>query len=218
MRYFNLHTHQAKHNRAIEIQNLYQDFQLADRPGYYSIGLHPWHIEEGWLKNMEQLKNRSLAKNVVAIGECGLDRICKTDFVWQQQAFEAQLLLANEIRKPVIIHCVRAYEEVFQLLKLIPVTVPVLFHGFNKHIKLAEDIISKGFYLSFGKALQKPSIRELVAGIPMDRLFLETDDSEMKIEEVYQLAADACSIDIASLILQVQKNAAAVFGADTFSI
>ncbi len=165
---------------------------------------------------MQQLKRISINKNVLAIGECGLDKICDVDLDLQQEVFVQQIELANAIGKPIIIHCVRAYEEVLMLLKKEKASVPVIFHGFNKNKIIADKIIANGYYLSFGKALQKPQTAAIISGVPADRIFLETDDADISIEEIYHLAASACSIDEASLILQIQKNAAAVFGADTF--
>ncbi len=77
---------------------------------------------------------------------------------------------------------------------------------------MASRIISEGYYLSFGKALQQERVRECLGTIPSDRFFLETDDAALSIETVYDLAASTLSIDHNSLSLQLQKNAAAVFG------
>lgn len=93
------------------------------------------------------------------------------------------------------------------------VTVPVIFHGFNKSEKIAHELIEAGFYLSFGQALKKENIRKLLSTLPRHLIFLETDDALVPIQEIYQLAADALAIDMNSLSLQLQNNAAKVFGA-----
>ncbi len=167
---------------------------------------------------MKVLEQYSINKNVLAIGECGLDKICNINFVLQQKAFAAQIGLANTINKPLIIHCVKAYEEVEQLLQQNNNKVPVIFHGFNKNKILAQQLISKGFYLSFGKALLLPAMQELIKTLPMGKIFFETDDAAINIEEVYVLAAQALQIDINSLSLQIKKNAAIVFGDALFTI
>ena len=83
---------------------------------------------------------------------------------------------------------------------------------------LAQQLIHKGFYLSFGKALQLPAIQELIKILPPDKIFLETDDAGISIEEIYVLAAQALQIDINSLSLQIKKNATTVFGDAWFTI
>jgi TatD DNase family protein len=136
--------------------------------------------------------------------------------VLQQQLFTAQIQLANQLQKPLIIHCVRAYEEVQHLLQQQHNAVPVIFHGFNKNAVLAQQLISKGYYLSFGKAVLQDAMQEVLRAVPRDKIFFETDDSDYSIETIYTAAATALQIDINSLSLQIQKNAAAVFGSDLF--
>lgn len=150
--------------------------------------------------------------NVLAIGETGLDKLCDTDFSMQQKVFDMQVQLAGQLNKPLIIHCVRAWDEVLVTLEKLQATVPVIFHGFNKSVELAKRIIEKGYYLSFGQAVEKPAVATVLQSVPPDRFFLETDDAAITIEEVYKRAAAALSIDMNSLSLQLQKNVTAVFG------
>lgn len=216
--YINIHTHQPVAANEWAIQNFYKDFEKTTIAGRYSIGLHPWYIDENWLAQMDEIKDWSKHSNVIAIGECGLDKVCKVDFSLQQEVFRAQVQLANSIRKPLIIHCVRAWEEILHLLELQKNKVPVIFHGFNKNLVLAQKIISLGYYLSFGKSLQKPVMKALLAALPVNKIFLETDDAAISIMEIYEEAAAAFSIDVNSLVLQMQKNAATVFGAAAFQL
>ena len=180
---------------------------------WYSAGLHPWYIDAlNWPQQWEALMQCSTQSYVLAIGECGLDKVCTTDFALQQNIFIRHIHLANTLGKPLIIHCVRAYEEVVQLLQKNQVQVPVIFHGFNKNKTLALQLTSKGYYLSFGKALQLPALQLVLASLPLQQIFLETDDTALSIEMVYALAAQALSIDVNTLSLQIKKNAATVFG------
>lgn len=161
---------------------------------------------------MEELNNYCNNKNVLAIGECGLDKVCSTDFTLQQNAFTQQIIAAARVNKPLIIHCVKALEEVQFLLQQQKVKVPVIFHGFNKSRELALQLVDKGYYLSFGKALQLPAMQQVLASVPLQQFFLETDDAEMPIDNIYAVAAKALQIDINTLSLQLRKNVAAVFG------
>lgn len=211
----NIHTHCAAEKDSWSIQNLYNNFERIFDIGKYSIGLHPWHIqEETWKAQIVSLKEYCEHKNVLAIGECGLDKVCNTDFMLQQIAFAEQIIWANQINKPLIIHCVKAWEEVFRLLRKPNHHVPVIFHGFNGKLSIAQQIIHQGYYLSFGKGLSSSRLQQVLATIPLNRIFFETDDADISIETIYQTAATALQIDINSLSLQINKNAADVFGAN----
>ena len=215
--FINIHSHRQAGNNEWGIQNLYRHFEQSAADGYYSIGLHPWYINPNTLQQqIEELNKNSRNKNVLAIGECGLDKVCSTDFILQQNAFSQQIVMANAINKPLIIHCVKAFEEVQFLLQQQKVKVPVIFHGFNKSRQLALQLVDKGYYLSFGKALQLPAIQQVLASVPLQQIFLETDDAGISIDNIYALAAPALQIDINTLSLQLKKNAAAVFGNAVF--
>ncbi|XVJ66007.1 MAG: TatD family hydrolase [Lacibacter sp.] len=205
MQYINIHRHHPPQSNELAIQNLYKDFKQVELNGFYSIGLHPWYITAHWEKEFEQLKHYASHPHVKAIGECGLDKICQTDFQFQQGVFAQQIQLANEINKPLIIHCVKAYDEVLQQLN--KAQAPAIFHGFNKSKELALQIIHAGHYLSFGKALQQPHMQEVLKALPPEKIFLETDDRDVSIASIYKLAAKVFSIDELSLSLQLYKNA-----------
>lgn len=211
--YINIHSHNAPSPNEWVIKNLHSHWEKADLAGYFSIGIHPWYIDGDGQEQLRKLKQWSNHQHVLAIGECGLDKVCSTDFSLQQEVFAQQILLANTIQKPLIIHCVRAWEEVFSLLKKKENKIPVIFHGFAKNAAMARRITSNGYYISFGKTLQQERVREALRHIPPERFFLETDDAALSIETVYDLAASSLSIDHNSLSLQLQQNATAVFGA-----
>lgn len=195
------------------LQNLNTPEPPEPLPGLYSMGIHPWYIQpDHWEKQLHSLREFSIYSRVLAIGECGLDKICTTPFPLQELVFRNQVVWANSIGKPLVIHCVRAWEEVLKTLEDAAVTVPVIFHGFAKNEQLARRLIDKGYYISLGKALLKPEKESLLQVIPPAQLFLETDDAAISIGEIYTIAARALSIEHNSLVLQIQKNAATVFG------
>jgi TatD DNase family protein len=210
MEYVDVHTHRKlKETRGWYIQNLYSRFEQVQQPGLYSVGLHPWYVPVQWQHAFDEVKKWSVHEHVLALGECGLDKICDTDFVLQQQVFAQHIAWANTLGKPLIIHCVKAFEET--LLALKHSKVPAIFHGFNKSRELALQIIGAGHYLSFGKALGQPRMQQLLQSIPLERIFLETDDSDIGIQQVYQMAAAAYNIDELSLSLQLRQNVKTVF-------
>ncbi len=207
----------TKHNAVaneVVIKALYQCFDIVenDKQQHFAVGLHPWFIEQSTVeKEFNKLEQICQLPNVKAIGECGLDKVCKTDFVFQKEVFTKQISLANQIQKPLLIHCVRAIEEVTTLLKQNKNKVPVVFHGFIKSSSQASQLVAQGYYLSFGKGIQHHRIQKVIAAMPLEQLFFESDDLAMPIQSVYQMAATALQIDIESLCLQLEKNAAKVF-------
>jgi TatD DNase family protein len=206
--YIDIHTHKKAIAEHISICSLHSDFTRARSGILCSIGLHPWYISAQALgSEFEQLQQFSALYNVMAIGECGLDKVCETDWDMQVRAFKMQIELANNVNKPLIIHCVRAYEEVLKILKDAKVSVPVIFHGFNKKWQLAEQILKQEYYLSFGIT----QIEEVLINIPADKYFLETDSSGSDIKDIYQSVATIRKTSLDTLILQLQKNFETVF-------
>lgn len=211
--YINIHSHFPGANGEWVLQNLNTPEPPEALPGLYSMGIHPWYIQPvHWEKQFRTLRDYSTHPRVLAIGECGLDKVCKTPFSLQEEAFRNQVAWANSIGKPLVIHCVRAWEEVLKTLEEAAVTIPVIFHGFAKNAQLARRLIAKGYYISLGKALLHPAKETILLEIPKEQLFLETDDAAISIGEMYSIAARVLSIEHNSLVLQIQKNAAAVFG------
>lgn len=210
--YIDIHTHHAR--KGLSVLNRYDNFQQAEDGALCSLGMHPWYLSEGALdEQLHQLEQYAQFDNVLAIGECGLDKITKTDWALQVKAFGGQVALANKLEKPLIIHCVRAYEEVIQLLKEYDVSVPVIFHGFNKSLQVAERILSEGYYISFGAALhnERSHSSSVITHVPIEKLFLETDEAPDSIEAIYKTASMLLKTDIDTLILQLQKNFHTVF-------
>lgn len=211
MNYINIHSHEPDTNN-LTIQSLSKSFERTAGSGYYSVGLHPWFIDPlKWETDLANLKKTLQLHSVVAIGECGLDRLCKTDYMLQQQVFEAQVQLANETKKPLILHVVRAHEDVLRILNLCKNTMPFVFHGFNKNKTIAQKILDAGGYLSFGKAVDQATVANIVKHIATDRFFLETDDAPVSIAAIYETVARIRNISVEALSLQIQKNTAQIF-------
>ncbi len=210
--FINIHSHHQEIKNEFVIQNLLKDFNQLLSPGYYSAGLHPWYLEsQNWEQQLVELKKISTTKNILALGECGLDKVCKTDFKLQEEVFIAQILWANEINKPLIIHCVQAFSELGDLLKKYNNKTPVIFHGFNKNSPIAEKMLNVGHYLSFGKSILQLRNKVIFEQVPLNRIFLETDETNISIEEIYKEAAAIKNISLETLSLQIEKNVQLVF-------
>jgi len=211
---FDIHHHSSTNESAHgTITNLTSGFNNIADKGFFSIGLHPWYLnEETLLQDFEELKQASSKSNVVAIGECGLDKVCKTDWALQENCFRMQIELAEQVQKPLIVHCVKAYPEVLGMLKKHRNKVPVVFHGFNKNKEIALEILNHGYYLSFGKHLFNENLAKVLTTVPLDRLFLETDASDIPIAAIYDKACSILDVSIEKLKTQIEANAIQVFG------
>jgi TatD DNase family protein len=209
--YFDIHTHQTATAQEvcailnIDI-NLSENQTLPQKP--ISVGLHPWTINaSNQVEKLAQLSEYLANPWVRLLGECGLDKICETNFALQLRTFEQQIKLAVAIEKPIIIHCVKAYDELIAVKKSLKPKVPMIIHGFNKHLSLAKTLIHQGFYLSFGAALiNHDKLESYFKDLPLDRIFLETDDSTCRIADVYQAAANAKDITISDLQNAIRNN------------
>lgn len=213
MIFFNIHTHQYTNQKEVlEIVNQYpQEFDSSI--SNYSIGIHPWYIVEDRIDNdLQIIESKLQDENCFAIGECGLDKRIEISMALQQIVFEKHLALAQKYQKPVIIHCVAAFQELIAVKKKLNISVPMIIHGFSKNIEVASQLVNNGFYLSFGKSLILNKELELVfSSIPNDRLFLETDTIEQDISEVYQLAAKYKNIEVEEIKEIINTNFNTVF-------
>jgi TatD DNase family protein len=213
MLFLNLHTHKFTNQETVlELVNQYpQEFDAAIP--FYSIGIHPWYIDEQRLEaDLRMIESKLQEPNCLALGECGLDKRIEIPLELQQKVFERQLLLAQHYKKPVVIHCVAAFQEVIAVKKRLKITVPMIIHGFSKNKQVAKELIDNGFYISFGKyLLRNPELEAVFQSIPNDRFFLETDTIEEGIEEVYALAAHYKNWSMDELQQQIKTNFAVVF-------
>ena len=216
MDFFNFHTHQFTNStNVVELVNQYpQDFD--DQIPAYSIGIHPWYIVENRIEaDLQIIENTIEAANCLAVGECGLDKRIEILLDLQKIVFEKQLALAEKYQKPVVIHCVAAFQEVIEIKKQLDISVPMIIHGFSKNEQMAKSLLDNGFYISFGKyLLRNPGMEAVFISIPNDRFFLETDTVQETIAEVYALAAKYKGLEIEELKAIIQKNYNTVFNKD----
>lgn len=177
----------------------------------FSVGLHPKDIDENVEQHLERVRDIS-KKNPLcwAVGECGLDSLVSVPLSVQERVLEAQILWANEIQKPVIIHCVRRFSELLRFSKI--AKTPLIIHGFNKKKTIVEELLKKGFYLSLGKLLlYNENLQQLAKDLPLNRIFLETDVWEGEVSQIYDKLARLRNISIEVLQEQIKKNIKEVF-------
>ena len=214
MKMIDLHTHQGFEPSIIQIRNiLAQNLKDQELNSTFSTGLHPWDLDgldlDECMASIEEVLDN---KNLLAIGECGLDRVITVDFAVQLEYFRKQILIAERICKPLIIHCVRAYPDLIQIKKSIKTQIPWIIHGYNGNQENLNALIRHDFYFSVGYYfIDDSKKREVMKQIPIDRLFLETDISEFPIDEVYKLASEVLGIDIDLLTHNLENNFNRIF-------
>jgi TatD DNase family protein len=213
MEFFNFHTHQFTNQTDIlELVNQYpQEFNAAIP--FYSVGIHPWYIVGDRVDaDLKIIEEKLQTNNCLAIGECGLDKRIEIPLEQQIIVFKKQLALAEKYKKPVVIHCVAAFQEISAIKKEMKISVPMIVHGFSKNAQTANQLIKDGFYLSFGKyLLRNPELKTVFEQIPNDGFFLETDTVEESIKEVYNLAAEYKKLNIKELQDIISSNFKEVF-------
>lgn len=179
-------------------------------PNYFSIGLHPKDITNDFERDLEKIKAISQNEKCVAVGESGLDAFVNVGENLQEKVFEAQILWANEIQKPVIVHCVRRFSQLLKFKKI--AKMPMIVHGFHKKKSIADELLEKGFYLSFGKALlYDKNLQNIAITMSLDKIFFETDTEEIGIEEIYHQFAKIRKLSIENLQTQIAENLEKVF-------
>lgn len=213
MQFFNLHTHKFSDNpNILELVNQYpREFDTAI-PNY-SIGIHPWYIqEESLINDLDIIEAKLQLKECLAVGECGLDKRIEIPIELQIEVFEKQIQLAEKYQKPLVLHLVAAFDELIAIKKRLNISVPIVIHGFSKNQQVAKQLIDNGFYISFGKyLLRNPELELVFQSIPNDKFFLETDTMEETLEEVYTLAAKYKYITIEELTEIINSNFNTVF-------
>ena len=201
MNFFDFHHHNFE--KECGIFNLKFNDELPE--SIFSAGIHPQSITIGVEDEFLWLKEISKLSNCVAIGECGLDGLVDVEEKLQEDVFERQIYLANEIKKPLIIHCVRRFSRLIHFRKLSK--VPMIVHGFNKRKTIGDDLLKDDFYLSFGKSvLYNVNLQDFLRDFPTDKLFLETDSSDFEIKELYQKVAGLKNISLEDLSQKIREN------------
>ena len=171
-----------------------------------TIGIHPWHSADAEIDEIERF-----AHSVDAIGEIGLDYSCDVPRDVQITIFKAQLAIAEQLEKPVILHCVRAFEDVIKVVAEHRLKA-VIFHGFIGSVEQMQRAVIQGFYLSFGeRTFRSPKSIEAMRATPLSHLFIETDESSTPIEEIYEKIAALRGVKTEELIAATEENFEKIF-------
>jgi TatD DNase family protein len=224
--FVDVHTHRRNVSTGvISVSNFSQkDFEnsnFTEGSVLASVGLHPWFLtKENYENDFEKLSQLVKNQHVIAIGECGLDKLKGEDLAFQTTVFEAHIRLAESVSKPVMIHCVRAFGEVVAVKKRLKQTVPLIIHGFNKKGEVLAELLRHDFFISIGSAILQKNrsntegspFAEIMHKIPLDRLLFETDDAEnVEISAIYEAAAKVLNLELSYLKSIIYDNFRNVF-------
>ena len=201
-----IHTHQSSEIAGKAIINCYPETFSPKESYWYSVGMHPWYLAR-YTNRMELFSEWVNHPQVLAIGEAGLDKLTEAAMSVQVEFFEYQARLAMEIDKPLIIHLVKATDEILKLKQILNPSNPWIIHGFRGKAIMVQEYLRHGFYLSFGEKYQEEALR----AVPSERLFIETDESSIPIEELYDRAAYVRGVARDELWESVQQNIRKVF-------
>ncbi len=216
IRYIDFHTHHSGgSDDTIAIMNLFAGEDVpADFSAntLYSAGIHPWYLtEENSGQLLTELVLTAAHPHVVLIGEAGFDRLKGARMEVQYSAFINQAEIAGEMLKPMVIHCVRGWEELRRAYIDIQPDRPWVIHGFRGNAKLAASLAEEGFWFSLGK---KGITKEILGVISRERILLETDETGEPIAEVYRHFAEktGCDGETATGIIRNNFNTLFNFG------
>ena len=164
-----------------------------------AVGIHPWDAENATI-------SEEIFSGAQAIGEIGLDYASEVSRERQEEVFRAQLAIAERMRLPVVLHCVRAFAPMMAILSKYELKA-VIFHGFIGSKEQAAEAVKRGCFLSFGERTSRsPKTIEALRSTPLDNLFMETDESATPIEEIYAMAAEIRGEELGTIINGITNN------------
>ncbi len=210
--YLDFHTHNPDPQIGVnQIYNILVDRECPILPSanWFSVGVHPWYIQKETVdQQLEFIWDIARNPQVKMVGETGLDKLVGTSLELQQEVFIQQIRIAESVQKPLVIHCVRAFNELLSIKKVLKPKVPCIIHGFSKKPEVAKELTRNGFYLSFGKALlDYPHVQEALRVVPLGNVFFETDDDfKLTVESVYQKASQVLNRDLETLKEDIYFN------------
>ncbi len=204
--FIDIHTHHDHFGtETVRIRNLFpgNNIPVFNGRNFYSVGLHPWEIKTKKENNVNLglVQDALEFDHVIFIGECGLDKISGADFEEQKRVFIAQAIMAEEFQKPLIIHCVRAYNEIIELYNESRPSIPWILHGYSGNLEITKQLCDKNFLFSFGKLLfnEKAKASESFRVLPLQKIFLETDEFSGPVNGIYKKAAEIKNLTVEKL-------------------
>ena len=209
MDYFDIHTHHIPPHPSQAIVSINaSSLPINEKTVHASVGIHPWYLTEANAESQwEALKSSIEDQRTIAIGEVGLDKLRGASITFQTSVFLQEIALAESFNLPMVIHCVRAINEIIQIKKTCKPKQPWIIHGFRGKPSVAQELLKNRCWISFGSNYQKGSVNIT----PLDRLLIETDESEESIGRIYQSIAETRGISLRELTEAINRNVRKVF-------
>ena len=207
-----IHTH-SPHPSTTAITSLspWKHEAIKDEPGFFSVGIHPWDtpdLPDDW---EEKIREALSSPRVVAVGECGLDRLKGAASERQEEVFRHHIDLSEAAGKPLVIHLVKETDRFIRLLKEADGSQPWIIHGFRGKPQLLRQLLATPaghpLHISIGQRFNPDTIRL----IPSDRLLIETDESPLPAETILSNVAAARGEAPRVLAATVNANALRLF-------
>lgn len=155
--------------------------QLAAQydPVWATVGIHPCHAHEEAKVTLDELKALTNAKDVIALGETGLDGYYDPVSDIQRESFKMHLTAGKDLGLPVVVHTRDAPEETISIIKSYGSTkVTGVLHCFTESWEMAKQAVDLGYYISMSGIVSFPNavnVHEVCKKIPRNRLLIETD-------------------------------------------
>ncbi|MAE86788.1 MAG: hypothetical protein CMB80_28895 [Flammeovirgaceae bacterium] len=211
--FLDFHTHSLREHDRDDVIEILSIHLGQDKPhDLFTIGMHPWWTDDPITPEQKTRLVSELTKPAcLAMGEIGLDNLKGPDMVLQMNILRSLLDVAKETGKPVIIHCVRAFDQLLKIKKEYPSIEKWCVHGYGRHNTLAKQLIDQGFHLSLMPSKDE-KYAEWFKSLPMERLFLETDSMpNVRITQVYEQVAEVTGMSLHALKNQMSQNAKEFF-------
>lgn len=190
--YYDAHTHKRPPSHTKAIVNW--DGQ-GEMPEIFSTGVHPWFLDIPAADFSHP--------QCMAIGETGLDRL-HPYFERQKSSFIRHIKISQKLNKPLIIHSVRSYSDILEILKKESFKGRFLLHDYNGNQKITEEFLKWNAYFGIGRKIfqKRTTLYKNLESLPHSRILIETDDSSLSIEKLYEKAKGEIKISP----FQIQKN------------
>ncbi|MFC0262884.1 TatD family hydrolase [Fontibacter flavus] len=174
----------------------------------FSLGIHPWYLKTDWADLINIIEQNIHHPHLQAIGECGFDLLKGPEENLQLEVFAAQAKIAKKHGLPVILHCVKGLHLLQAFLKRNPESPAIIWHGYNQKPEVAKNLLARPVYFSFGEALMKEgsNAQKFIRECPLDRIFFETDTSDVEISSIYKQASVILGLSIEELVFVVRDN------------
>ena len=210
IRYIDFHTHHVPEQQHV----------VAVVDGRDTWGIHPWNILPQHVQGKGESRQlivppsfEAEGRGILAIGECGFDALRGPSMAVQEAVFRQHVRLGEEMRKPLVVHCVKALDLLLRLRRELRPAMPWMLHGFRGKPRQMQSLLEAGCYVSFGLRHNEESLRLC----PLQRLMLETDDvfrpsteteaSDVPlIAELYNKVAAARGIELRDLCDEMAEN------------